>query len=263
MPSLSRRQTLLLAAAAALSPGAALAADPGVPVIIAEGGAAEERIEDTRSALELAVVEGADFLQVNLVPSQEGALVARRDHELSASTDVGDHPEFAARRATKTIDGAPVTGWFTEDFTLPELRTLTCREAQPALRPGLAKLNGKEPLLTIGEVLQIARDGCVKTGRVIGVCPRLIRPAYFETLDLHLGERLAEELSTQGYIAPAAAIWVQAGDADALKAFARLSRVRRMQMIEPGPDAAAPMTTAAASPTSAATPTPSAPTRIC
>jgi glycerophosphoryl diester phosphodiesterase len=100
-------------------------------------------------------------------------------------------------------------------------------------------------MLTIGEVLQIARDGCVKTGRVIGVCPRLIRPAYFETLDLHAGERLAEELSTQGYIAPAAAIWVQSADPEQLKAFARLSRVRRMLMIEPGPEAEG-LTTAAA-----------------
>lgn len=234
MPSLSRRQSLILAAAAALAPGAARAAEPVPPAIIAEGGAAEERIEDTRSALEMAVTQGCDFLQVNVVPTQEGALVARRDHELSASTDVNAHPEFAARRTTKTIEGAPVTGWFAEDFTLPELRTLLCREAEPTLRPGNVKLNGKEPMLTIGEVLQIARDGCVRTGRVIGVSVRMIRTGYFETLDLHVGERLAQELATQGYIAPAAAIWAQSADPDALKAFARVSRVRRMLMIEPG-----------------------------
>jgi glycerophosphoryl diester phosphodiesterase len=219
-----------------LAPAAALAADPALPAIIAEGGAAEERIEDTRSALELAIAQGCDFLQVNVVPTQEGALVARRDNELSASTDVDAHPEFAARRTSKTVDGAAVTGWFAEDFTLPELRTLFCREAQPTLRPGLVKLNGKEPMLTVGEVLQIARDGCVRTRRVIGVCVRLIRGGYFETLDLHVSERLAGELGAQGYVAPAAAIWVQAADPDALKAFARLSRVRRMLMTEPGPE---------------------------
>ena len=245
MQTLTRRHSLLLAAAAALAPAGALGADPGTAAIIAEGGSAEERIEDTRSALELAVAQGCDFLQVNVVPTQEGALVARRDNELSASTDIAAHPEFAARKTAKSIDGAEINGWFAEDFTLPELRTLFCREAQPTLRGGNLKYDGKEPMLTIGEVLQIARDGCVKTGRVIGVCPRLIRSAYFETLDLHVGERLAEELSTQGYVAPAAAIWVQAGDADALKAFARLSPVRRMQMIEPGPYAAG-LTTAAA-----------------
>jgi glycerophosphoryl diester phosphodiesterase len=242
---LTRRQTLLLAAAAGFAPAAALAQSGAQPVIIAEGGSAESHIEDTRSALEQAVADGADFLQVNLFPTKEGGLVARRDHELSASTDVSAHPEFADRRATKTIDGADVSGWFTEDFTLPELQTLTCREAEPQLRPGNVKLNGKEPILTVGEVLQIARDGCVKTGRTIGVCARMMRTGYFETLDLHVGERLAQELETQGYIAPAAAVWVQAGDADALKAFAKLSRVRRMQMIEPGPYAAQ-MTTSAA-----------------
>jgi glycerophosphoryl diester phosphodiesterase len=237
---LSRRELGLATAGAALASALPARADPATgPVIIAQGGAAEDRIEDTRSALELAVQQNADFLQVNVVPTKEGALVARRDNELSASTDVSAHPEFADRRTSKTIDGAQVTGWFAEDFTLPELQTLFCREAEPALRPGNVKLNGKEPMLTFAQVLQIARDGCVKTGRTIGVCPRLIKSAYFEPLDLHVGERLAEELSTQGYFSPAAAIWVQSGDPDVLKAFARVSRVRRMQMIEPGPNAAA------------------------
>ncbi len=242
---LTRRDLARLVAATALAPAAALADTGFAPVIIAEGGAAEERIEDTNSALQLAIQQGADFLQINVVPTKEGALVARRDNDLTKSTDVGAHPEFAARKTTKTIGGADVTGWFAEDFTLAELKTLLCREAEPDLRPGNVKYDDKEPMLTLGEVLQIARDGCVRTGRVIGVCPRLIEPAYFESLDLHVGERLAEELNSQGYFAPAAAIWVQSADPDALKAFGRVSRVRRMQMIEPGPGAAA-MTTAEA-----------------
>ena len=104
--------------------------------VVAEGGAAEERIEDTRPALDVAIAQGCDFLQVCLVPTKEGALVARRDNELSASTDVATRPEFADRKTTKTIDGAEITGWFCEDFTLADLQTLTSREAQPQLRPG-------------------------------------------------------------------------------------------------------------------------------
>ena len=206
-------------------------AEPPPPMIIAEGGAAEERICDTRSAFDLAINQGADFIQANLYPSKEGALAARRDGELSASTDVAARPQFADRRTTKTVDGATITGWFTEDFTLPELQSLSCRETDPRLRPQNAKLDGKEPVLTLADVLQIAREGCVRTARTIGVCARLMRPAYFNDLGLDVVARLASDLATSGYRSPAAAIWVQAFEADALRAFGKLSRVRRMRLI--------------------------------
>src|ERR1700761_320211 len=125
--TLSRRDFTLLAAAGVANDLAARTARGDVPIaaIVAEGGAAEERIEDTRSALDLAINQGCDFIQVNLVPTKEGSLVARRDSELSASTNVAERPDFADRKTTKTIDdGAPVEGWFAEDFSLAELQTL-------------------------------------------------------------------------------------------------------------------------------------------
>jgi glycerophosphoryl diester phosphodiesterase len=228
---LTRRDFGFLAAAGAAASGVALAETP-MAAIIAEGGAAEERIEDTRSALDLAINQGCDFIQVDLVPSKEGALVARRDNELSASTDVASRADFADRKTTKTIDGTDVAGWFAEDFTLAELRTLMCREARPALRPQNAKYAGKEPVLALADVLQIARGGCVRTARTIGVCARLLRPAYFEGLGLDVTARLASDLTTAGYASPAAAVWMQASEPDALKAFGHASRVRRMLVIE-------------------------------
>ncbi|HVN00836.1 MAG TPA: glycerophosphodiester phosphodiesterase family protein [Caulobacteraceae bacterium] len=228
---LTRRAFSLLAAAGLAAPGVALA-EPIPPAIIAEGGSAEERIEDTHGALDLAINQGCDFLQVDVVPSKEGALVARRDNELSASTDVAARSEFAARKTTKTIDGADVTGWFAEDFTADELKTLLCREAQPKLRPQNVKLAGKEPVLDLAQVLQIARDGCVRTARTIGVCVRLLRPAYFAGQGLYLASRLASDLTTLGYASPAAAVWVQASEPDALKTFGQLSKVRRMLVID-------------------------------
>ncbi len=231
-----------LAAGSWASP--AFADAPMAAVIVAEGGAAEERLEDTRGAMDLAINQGADFLQVCLVPSKEGALVARRDHELSASTDVAARADFADRKTTKTIDGADVAGWFAEDFTLAELQSLTCREAQPQLRPGNVKLAGKEPILTLADVLQIARAGCVRTARTIGVCVRPLHTAWYFNQGLDVLGRLASDLTTAGYAAAAAAIWVQASDPEALKTFGKLSRLRRMQLIEPA-DAAA-MTTPAA-----------------
>jgi len=232
--SFSRRDFAWLAAAGFAAAAATPAfADVPFAAIVAEGGSGDERIEDTRPALDLSITQGCDFIQVNLVPTKEGALVARRGNELSASTDVAARPDFADRRTTRTVDGAELTGWFAEDFTLPELQTLFCREADPAMRPQNVRLGGKEPILTIGDVLQIARNGCVRTARTVGVCARLIDGGYFESQGLDVVGRLANDLATAGYVSSASAIWVQSGDPEALKAFGKLSPVRRMRLIDP------------------------------
>jgi glycerophosphoryl diester phosphodiesterase len=231
MRGITRRQLGALALAAGLAPSMAFA-DAPTPLIVAEGGAAAERPEDTRSAYDQAINEGADFLQATLAPTKEGVLVARRGNELSASTDVAAHPEFAARKTSKTVDGVSVTGWFTEDFTLAELKTLFCREARPDLHPQNTRYDGKEPILTLQEVLQVARDGCVRTARVIGVMPRLFSVGYFAGLGLPVDERLAQELNLAGYNSEAAAVWIQAYEPDTLRSLAKLTRARRMQLID-------------------------------
>ena len=226
-------------------------ADPAQALIVAEGGSAE-RPQDTRSGYDLAINAGCDFIQASLALSQEGALIVSRDNELSATTDVSARPEFAARKTTKTIDGGQVSGWFAEDFTLAELKTLTRRERWPTLRPASAKFDGQEPVLTLQETLVIARAGCVRTARTIGVMPRMLHAGYYATLGLPIEARLASELRTAGYDAAAAAVWVQAFEPGALQALGRFSRVRRMQTIEaagsPADDPSTPfssMTTAA------------------
>lgn len=182
---------------------------------------------------------------MTLVPTKEGALIARRSAELSATTDIASRPEFAGRKTSKTIGGQPVEGWFAEDFTLAEIATLFAHEPDPAAHPQNAKLGGKEPVLSLHDVLEIARAGCVRSGRIIGVCPRLTTPARFADLGLDVIGRLADELNTEGYVAPAAAVWVQAFEPEALMAFGRLSRVRRMLLIDAGaPDSAARTTSA-------------------
>jgi glycerophosphoryl diester phosphodiesterase len=202
------------------------------PKIIAEGGAAEERLEDTSGAYQLAIAQGCDFIQANLVPTKDGVLVARREHELSATTDVADRPEFASRRSSKTVDGQSLSGWFSDDFTVAEIKTLTCRERLPDIRPQNVKLDGKAPVLTLSEVLAIARAGCVSTARTIGVCARMLHPGYFSSVGLPLEDRLAQDLANDGYVSPVAAVWVQAFEASALKSFSALSKVRRMQLID-------------------------------
>ena len=116
----------------------------GRPIVIAHRGASGERPEHTLEAYRLAIEQGADFVEPDLVSTKDGVLVCRHENEISGTTDVASKPGFASRRATKTIDGAPVTGWFTEDFTLAELKTLRARERLPRLRGKVVRERGVE-----------------------------------------------------------------------------------------------------------------------
>ena len=225
------RRRLAAAAAAALAPSLAFA-QTRRPIVVAHRGASGERPEETRLAYELAITEGADFIEPDLVATSDGILVARHENEIGATTDVAARPEFASRKAAKTIDGAQVTGWFTEDFTLAELKTLTCRERLPDLRPASAKFDGQAPILTFQEVIDIARAGSIKTGRVIGVYPEMKHPTYFASIGLPLEERLAQAIRTNGYDSPAAAIFVQCFEIGALKTFGRFSHARRVMLLD-------------------------------
>ena len=125
---------------------------------IAHRGASGERPEHTLAAYERAIDQGADFIEPDLVATRDGVLVARHENEISGTTDVGQRPEFAARLATRMIDGMEVTGWFTEDFTLPELRTLRARERLPELRAANTAFDGLYSVPTLAEVIALVRN---------------------------------------------------------------------------------------------------------
>lgn len=163
------------------------------PLVIAHRGASGERPEHTRAAYELAIEQGADFIEPDLVMSKDGRLIVRHENEIGGTTNVADHPEFAERRTTKTIDGVPTTGWFTEDFTLAELQTLRARERLAALRPANTAWTD-ETILTFQEVIDIAREASTRTGRVIGVAPELKHPTYFGSIGLPMVEPFLEML---------------------------------------------------------------------
>lgn len=198
-----------------------LTASPAVAdiLIIAHRGASGERPEHTRAAYELAVAQGADFIEPDLVMTRDGVLVVRHENEIGGTTDVASHPEFADRRATKTIDGQAVTGWFTEDFTLAELMTLRARERLPELR-GTA-FDGREPILTFEQVLTIAREASARTGRTIGVAPELKHPAYFAGQGLPMEETFVAVLERHGLTGADAPVLVQCFEVGPLE---RLSR---------------------------------------
>ena len=189
-------------------------------LIIAHRGASGDRPEHTRAAYELAIDQGADFIEPDLVMSRDGVLIVRHENEIGGTTDVSAHPEFADRRTTRTIDGQSVTGWFTEDFTLAELKTLRARERLPALRPANTAFDGQEPILTFQEVIDIAREGSARTGRPIGVAPELKHPSYFEARGLAMVDAFVAVLEANGLTHAEAPILIQCFEVEPLRRLA-------------------------------------------
>ncbi|MCR5877887.1 glycerophosphodiester phosphodiesterase [Phenylobacterium sp. J367] len=226
---LTRRGFAATAAAAAAFPAAAQP-KPGA-IVIAHRGASGERPEHTLAAYRLAIAEGADFIEPDLVPTKDGHLVARHENEIGGTTDVAARPEFAARKATRTIDGQSVTGWFTEDFTLAELKTLRARERLPHLRPESAKFDGQETIPTYQEVVDLAKAESRRTGRTIGTYPEMKHPTYFRGLNLPLEERLAAALRKNGLDSRTAPVFVQCFEVEPLKRFMTLSKARRVMLV--------------------------------
>ena len=197
----------ILTAALLLSGTPAMSAP--APQIIAHRGASGERPEHTASAYLLAIEQGADFIEPDLVMTRDGAFVVRHENEIGGTTDVAEHPEFAARKTAKTIDGVETSGWFTEDFTLAELKSLGARERLPLLRPANTAYDGHEPILSFDEVVAIAREATARTGRVIGVAPELKHPSYFASIGLPMEDALVAALDRHGLTGADAPILIQ------------------------------------------------------
>ncbi|MNS59438.1 Glycerophosphoryl diester phosphodiesterase precursor [compost metagenome] len=198
---------LILTAALLLSGTPAMSAP--LPQVIAHRGASGERPEHTASAYLLAVEQGADVIEPDLVMTRDGQFVVRHENEIGGTTDVADHPAFAARRTTRTIDGVQTTGWFTEDFTLAELKTLRARERLPLLRPANTAWDGQEPILTFDEVVALAREASARTGRAIGVAPELKHPSYFAGIGLPMEDAFVAALERHNLAGADAPILIQ------------------------------------------------------
>lgn len=163
-------------------------------LVIAHRGASGDRPEHTLAAYERAIDQGADYIEPDLVVTKDGVLVARHENEISGTTDVASREEFEDRRRTKTIDGQKIAGWFAEDFTLAELRSLRAVERIPALRPGNARYNGLYQVPTLEEIVTLVRAKEAETKRRIGLYPELKHPDFLlqeegiDTIDLLLAE---------------------------------------------------------------------------
>ena len=232
-----------IAGAVLMTASSAAAADR--PFVIAHRGASGYVPEHTLAGYFIAIQQGADYVEPDLVITKDGALVVRHENEIGGTTDVASHPEFAARKTTKTIDGESMTGWFTEDFTLAELRTLRARERLPELRVANSRYDGAFGIPTLEDVLELvaaaeaqraaaAREAGRPAPPRIGVYPETKHPSYFAGLGLHFDDRLLEALSRYGYSRRSDPICIQSFEVGNLKALRRRTDLPLVQLV--GPD---------------------------
>lgn len=202
------------------------------PIIIAHRGASGERPEHTLASYTLAIEQGADFIEPDLVLSKDGVLVARHENEISETTDVSARPEFAARKKGKVIDGQKMAGWFTEDFTLAELKTLRAKERLPLLRKANMAFDGRFEIPTFEEILALAKTKSAETGRVIGIYPETKHPSYFASIGLPHEEPLLKTLAQFGLNKADSPVFIQSFEVGNLQALAARTKVRLIQLMD-------------------------------
>ena len=202
------------------------------PLLIAHRGFPGLRHEHTRSSYDLAIDEGTDYIEPDVVATKDGHLVVRHENEISGTTDVANHLEFADRKTTKTIDGSSLTGWFTEDFTLAELKSLRTRERIPQIRPHNTELPG-EQILTFDEVVQVAAEGTARRGTTVGIYVETKHPSYFAGIGLDLNDLLIDALERHGLNTAAAPVIVQSFESGNLRDFDARSPLFLVRLISP------------------------------
>lgn len=223
------KPALLLAALLAAAPAAAQDM-----LVIAHRGASAERPEHTLAAYERAIDQGADYIEPDLVVTKDLVLVSRHENELSGTTDVAARAEFADRRRDKIIDGQRIAGWFAEDFTLAELRTLRAKERIPSLRPANARFDGLYQVPTFAEIVKLVRAKEAATGRRIGLYPELKHPEFLlQDAGIDMVDLLLRELRELG-IAPSDPVFIQSFEVGPLQRLKqRGGGFRLVQLVAP------------------------------
>jgi glycerophosphoryl diester phosphodiesterase len=203
---------------------------PDGPLVIGHRGASGYRPEHTLASYELAARMGADYIEPDLVATKDGVLVARHENEISGTTDVAEHPEFADRQTTKTIDGVTLTGWFTEDFTVDELKTLRAKERIPDVRQRNTIYDGRFEVPTLQEVIDLAERLSDELDREIGIYPETKHPTYFQSIGLPLEPPLVKMLRRNDLDGRRDPVFVQSFETKNLRALDRAIRSPLVQL---------------------------------
>jgi glycerophosphoryl diester phosphodiesterase len=213
------------------------------PLIIGHRGASGYVPEHTLVSYFIAIQQGADYAEPDLVMTKDGVLVCRHENEIGGTTDVGSRTEFVRRRTVKVVDGVSIEGWFTEDFTLAELKTLRARERIPEIRPANVRFDGQLEIPTFDELLGFLRAldaqravdarrlGRPKPSR-IGVYPETKHPTYFDGLGLRMDTPLLRTLSRHGYEGRSAPVFIQSFEVGNLKRLRKKTALPMVQLIE-------------------------------
>jgi glycerophosphoryl diester phosphodiesterase len=203
-------------------------------VVIAHRGASGERPEHTLESYRVAIEEGADYIEPDLVMTRDGVLIARHENEIGGTTDVAQHPAFAARRRTQIIDGDAFTGWFTEDFTLSEIKTLRARERLGELRPQNRQFDGRFAVPTFDEIMQLVMGANRHPGRnrPVGVYPETKHPAHFAAIGLPQELSLLDTLQRYQYAKPGAPVFIQSFDPGNLQQLRSMTQLPLVQLLE-------------------------------
>jgi glycerophosphoryl diester phosphodiesterase len=221
----------------AVAPSVAMSAESSPPAprkaaVYGHRGASALLPEHTLAAYAQAIADGADYIEPDLVMTKDGVLVSRHENEISGTTDVANHPEFASRRSTKTIDGERIEGWFTEDFTLAELKTLYARERLPQLRS--TAFDGQFRIATLDEIVTFLVQQAGRAGRGIGLVPEIKHGTYFKGIGLPMEDLLVKTLQANPYtrVAPVTIQSFEVGNLRYLRAkLGRDSNIRLLQLL--------------------------------
>ena len=179
-----------------------------------------------------AIEEGADFVEPDLVMTKDAVLIARHEPEIGGTTNVADHPEFASRRRSQLIDGEKMDGWFTEDFTLAEIKTLRARERLPQIRPANVAYDGKFQVPTFDEIMQLVANENRDRGRKVGVYPETKHPEHFRQLGLPQEATLLKVLERHGSSEPGSRVFIQSFDPSNLRMLRGMTRLPLVQLLE-------------------------------
>ncbi|XP_041974239.1 glycerophosphodiester phosphodiesterase GDPD6-like [Aricia agestis] len=202
------------------------------PTVIAHRGASGYVPEHTLGSYSLAITMGADYIEPDLVMTKDGHLVARHDNELGQTTDVAEHPEFQDRFKNLTLDGNEISGWFTEDFTLTEIKTLKAIERIPDIRPGNARMNYAFQVPTFQEILDLVKSMQSSQRRIIGVYPEIKHSTHFKQLGLPMELQVVDTFHRNGYRGSHAPVYIQSFEVNNLKELKKLTNLRLLQLFE-------------------------------